>query len=242
MSFTDKMGLNTVYRYLFPNKDPFKPIEMTVAELKENIRNGEILPGVDFVVRHGESSWLNGAIAHVQKGAINDLIKEGKAFKPEYGCISEELVNLYCQFSHAGKVMSDRVFVHDFRPGVQTWEWERYIGKELMFLKVRGATPKGLMKSLLYAEVDLRCKEPYDTLDLIAFLIRWHTKVLWRIQFYKIFGSSKHDICSTRVLYWNNKAGIMNIADKDKWGFYPARFPIEQGNLWELVHYIKLVK
>lgn len=195
-----------------------KTCRVTVPQLQPLIANGTIPRGATVCVRGGERGWLNWAIAATQRKALKDL----------YG---DTITNLpfVSEFTHAAVVNSRYTLAHLYWPRAQIWPWSRYIGKQLLFrVPTQMRDPEALEQVAERALEDVDNKEPYDFADLFGFLVRWDTKLLFRLKFHKVFGRRKKHVCSTRVVKWHNDCGYTTISDDDLWGYYPARLVVSE--------------
>jgi hypothetical protein len=188
-------------------------MKLTTAEFSRNIQVGAIPIGSVVLVKRGETAFISKLINWVQQAALRDIDI----------LLTEEDIKKFAQYTHAGIVGTERLMYHMYHPYTCAWPWNELVGKTIIVLK-----PNHNMDRLClvgdYALADVMAKLHYDYMDLFGFLIRWKTKILMKLKFYNVFGSRKKHVCSTKVIDWYNKAGITNVAQKDFWGYYPARF------------------
>lgn len=201
---------------------------LTVADLKARISDiglwpvSCIVPGTVVLVQSAshQGAFISRAIAGTQKRALKQLMKKlGMDIDPE-------VIEFYAKFTHAGIVGSPQFMYHMTFPRAERQEWEKLRGQKILVRGLKGIDVRGcaLHDVAKQATADIEEGEPYDWRDLLGFWIRWNTYLLGpKLHFHKVFGSKRHDVCSTRVIEWYMKAGVLPESYRDrKWSYYPA--------------------
>lgn len=169
-------------------------------------------PGAIVLIGNGEHYGLNWMIRRAQRRLLGEL------------GASDVQIKTASEFTHAVLKLSDEKFGEMYSPHARTRKWsELEIGTKLCVREFKNLTPEQRMMLIAACSNDIFMETPYPYKELIYYLVDAYFNHPW---WAGVFGDSHSDVCSGRIVWWAQAAGLMKKEKPEEW--FPARLCVDE--------------